>query len=514
MYKLMIADDESIECRALEHKIRYMTTEIEILPSVYDGISLIKSIEKYRPHIVIVDINMPGLSGLEVIELLKMKNISSKIIVNTAYSDFAYVQKALKMGASDYLLKPHNNEELTEAIQKVVRELDLEYKGKNEWEKSKAAADTLYQVAGEKWMLSLMLEEPDEKCYEVLCSSIPKISQGGGFVVWQIRQSSKQPYLKMKEIAGHILADMQKYCHCIGLEHKDRYYMFVITESQEQYEGMEEAVRHICEILGRKKIFVSAGISSYKKEKKQFSAGMKEAKLALQSREGAGVSCFSYTSKLQPIPSFFAGKLEKSAELLCEGRQEECIQLLKETVEKKWSSCEAEDALKVQAIDYMLMLEERLKRLTGKEELERPIPWSRICEAADAETISESLEQWIIENGLHYFRKRDAENLYVEKAVLYIHEHYSQDISLERVAEAIGISPFYLSRLLKQEKNQTFVEILTEVRIHRAIRLMKEEKLPMKEICQSIGYSNMTYFYKVFKKATGFTVGTVKKYLT
>lgn len=73
MYRLIIADDQSIECRALEHKIKSEMPEIEILPSVYDGLKLLKSVEEERPDIAIVDINMPGLSGLETIEILMMK---------------------------------------------------------------------------------------------------------------------------------------------------------------------------------------------------------------------------------------------------------------------------------------------------------------------------------------------------------------------------------------------------------------------------------------------------------
>ncbi len=75
MYKIMIADDEEVECRTLEHKIKNMDLEITILPSACDGVSLVKNVERYRPDIAIVDINMPGLSGLESIEVLQMKKI-------------------------------------------------------------------------------------------------------------------------------------------------------------------------------------------------------------------------------------------------------------------------------------------------------------------------------------------------------------------------------------------------------------------------------------------------------
>ena len=76
-----------------------------------------------------------------------------------------------------------------------------------------------------------------------------------------------------------------------------------------------------------------------------------------------------------------------------------------------------------------------------------------------------------------------------------------------------GISPFYLSRLLKQELNETFVEILTKVRITRALVLLSDSRKTIREIGEEVGYGNTTYFYKVFKKQTGMTVGEVRRYL-
>ena len=102
---------------------------------------------------------------------------------------------------------------------------------------------------------------------------------------------------------------------------------------------------------------------------------------------------------------------------------------------------------------------------------------------------------------------------YVSKAFICIKQMYSQDISLEEIAELVGISPFYLSRLLKQELNETFVEILTKVRITEALLLLQDPKKTIRQIGEEVGYGNTTYFYKVFKKQTGMTIGEVRRCL-
>ncbi len=81
------------------------------------------------------------------------------------------------------------------------------------------------------------------------------------------------------------------------------------------------------------------------------------------------------------------------------------------------------------------------------------------------------------------------------------------------MAQLVGISPFYLSRLLKQELNETFVEILTKVRIGQALILLQDPQKTIRQIGEEVGYGNTTYFYKVFKKQTGMTVGEVRRML-
>ena len=102
-------------------------------------------------------------------------------------------------------------------------------------------------------------------------------------------------------------------------------------------------------------------------------------------------------------------------------------------------------------------------------------------------------------------------SIYVERAISYIENHFRQDISLDMLAEQIKISPFYLSRLIKQNKGVTFIEYLTNVRIKEAKRLALKTTLPTKDIAEKSGYSNVTYFCKIFKKYTGKTIGEYRR---
>ena len=105
---------------------------------------------------------------------------------------------------------------------------------------------------------------------------------------------------------------------------------------------------------------------------------------------------------------------------------------------------------------------------------------------------------------------QDNRMVHVEKAIRYIEENYMRDISLEETAQKICITSVYLSRLFKNLLHINFIELLTDVRISHAIRLIQNSDDTIREIGEKVGYQSQTYFYKVFKKNTGMTVGEVK----
>ena len=102
---------------------------------------------------------------------------------------------------------------------------------------------------------------------------------------------------------------------------------------------------------------------------------------------------------------------------------------------------------------------------------------------------------------------------YVLKSLGYIEEHFTENISLDMAAENMGISSFYLSRLLTQQLQISFVDLLTSARINRAIELIRNQKAVVRNIGIKCGYQSAAYFYKAFKKNTGMTVGEMREFL-
>jgi YesN/AraC family two-component response regulator len=123
---IVIADDEPLSLKSEELFIRNEFPGIEIIGLAEDGIELKRMLEELKPDIAIVDICMPGLSGIEVIELLQHKNCATHFIINTAYSDFEYIKKALDLKTDGYLLKPGKRNEKIEVVNRLCRTVEIE----------------------------------------------------------------------------------------------------------------------------------------------------------------------------------------------------------------------------------------------------------------------------------------------------------------------------------------------------------------------------------------------------
>ena len=155
---MVIADDEPIVLKSQELFIQKEFPEIDIVGMAKNGIELKEMLEAYRPDLAIVDIRMPGLSGIEVMELLKDKELGTHFIINTAYSDFEYVKKALDLRTDGYILKPGKRQEKIDKIGRLLKTVKEEREENIKKQYLDAALDVVNPVFGSEILRSVFAE--------------------------------------------------------------------------------------------------------------------------------------------------------------------------------------------------------------------------------------------------------------------------------------------------------------------------------------------------------------------
>lgn len=132
MYSVLILDDNKPIAAHIQHTIAWEELGCRVVAALHDGISGREAIERFKPDLIITDVEMPGLSGIQMVELARNCIPSSKLIFISAYDKFSYAHQALKLKACDYLLKPFTRSELRSAVDKALAELERDLLSENE----------------------------------------------------------------------------------------------------------------------------------------------------------------------------------------------------------------------------------------------------------------------------------------------------------------------------------------------------------------------------------------------
>lgn len=131
MYKIFLADDEIWVIRGLKKLIEKIGAPFQVVGEASNGVMALEEIEKKKPDVLITDIRMPGMDGLELMKEIRKKKLDTKVVLVSGYAEFDYAQKAIRMGAVDYLLKPVEAETFAKVLENLEKMLD-ERGGKQE----------------------------------------------------------------------------------------------------------------------------------------------------------------------------------------------------------------------------------------------------------------------------------------------------------------------------------------------------------------------------------------------
>lgn len=493
--KILIADDEQHIRNGLKFSLDWEQLKIDQVFTAEDGEEALEVCRREKPEIILTDIRMPGLDGLELAKRATETYGAKKVLIMSGYSEFAYAQSAIRIGAVDYLLKPIKLDELENTLGKIVDDISEERK-----KEELLIADILEEmIAGrapgkeeERKILEKYKNMGEIFCVILRADRVYAESEKAGF----------------RQRAAEIAAGLEQRNFYPLVRDKDELILMWRAEDYQErstYRGMIiSAISSVC----RPDIPWSAGVSMTGNFS-HLSALYEQARNALKCRlymEKEKIIFYEDVARKTHTKVYFsredirwqisdlqADKIQKViSESFGKFRESQCIN--KTEVQEFCITFKNQllDILKGKGIEIESLLEKN----------------SALFEKQMDYDVLSSYESWLqdccylILKGVSALTGKQHSSA-VRKAIAYVNENYSHDITLAAIAEDVQKSTNYFCYIFKKDTGMNFNEYLNTVRINKAKELLRTSEYMVYEISEMVGYHDYSYFAKVFKKNCG-----------
>ncbi|WP_026043614.1 response regulator transcription factor [Treponema primitia] len=474
MYRVLIVDDEEPVLDSYEFMLK-STADFSLAGKARTGYEALALIYELEPDLVFMDINIPGLDGLEVIGEVRKKFAPMVFILSTAYERFDLAQRAIPLGVFAYLVKPVSKKTFFSTLDTVREALENRVteegpQGDDEPERQFLRKTIWKEISPEDW----------ERCRERF-----NLSSDKGIVL--LVELDQDTELWCKKIAEQL--SFRHHCRYDVMLNRG---LFLILEDM----GRDTLDGQVTVIL--RDIKLPEGSCYY---------GIGEVRpgqLLYQSCNGALRELQNRLNRTDMLLRERMRIIQIRHKIGIAGA-EEVKKLFRSLWEEVFTYCDFTLAKAKMAALFTLLIDDCTGCYGAHSEEDPPLnPAEEILPLrglAEWETwASDAFGRLLFRATLY---RSGSFPMPLSKAIEYIHEHQTEGIQLSSVAEAAQVSSAYLSRLFSEHLKTNFVDYLTELRMEKAEKLILEGKMNVKEVAFAVGYQDPNYFSKIFKKTTG-----------
>ncbi len=518
LLKVMIVDDESIFREYLQEKVDWGIIGLEVCIVAKNGVEALEQAIKTRPHIALVDINMPFMDGLTLSEKLRETMPEMRVVLITGYSEFEYARRAIKLGVEDYILKPFEDEELIRILMRLKGTILKE-------RTEKAIAQNSFEITRERLLNTLIsgdyantekeLEEHLEYLGIKLNShtfAVASIEIDDMYQRWEDSNEIALWKYAVSNILNEIAAKDGSSIIFNGSEGR----IISILELESGNGRMEDNIQNfqrLCNYVNKYLNFtLTVGLGGVHKDFAGIRKSYLESLVALQNKLTSGnnrVIEYSALGSDYYNVGFFPSQVNE--EILINLRLNDWektrlkIDEVFDYINKKRLSIEYTmiicTGLVSICLSYIIESGNEIKEIFG----EGFLPFSQMKENSSLD----SLHNWVLglfSATLRYSgeNKSSRPKKIVNSAREYIKNHFSQgELSLEQIAASLYINSGYLRAIFKRETGATITEYITDTRMTRAKELLESGNIKLSGVSEMVGYSDASYFSKCFKKYYG-----------
>ncbi|CAH0118151.1 Regulator of RpoS [Paenibacillus sp. CECT 9249] len=548
MYKVFIVDDEPFILEGLPYAIEWEQFHLEIAGQAEDGRQALEALKSKPADILITDITMPVMNGLELIREMKKLNPQMKFIILSGYHEFDYVKQGITLGIENYLLKPINVEELKETVKNTVRKLDDALR--KEWI-GQSRFDVLRDNILYRWVTggigapelkdrSKLLGFPIAAPYYTVFTMKPVFADmfaepsttagiNAGTGDYETGSNDKPgwagvpdpsalpPYLFRKD---RVIAAMYQYCRetigdggeCVCFCDADGD-IVIIAASQSPHPEQAPRYRLIRQLrtdmerLWKVRIIATTGSTepSFANVSRSYDSAknMQEYDLVNHDEEWLDYGL------LHGAADSAAARIDlQTYEKLLLAKDKDAVLAWIDALFRRLSvpGTATPSQIHNAAIEMMIRAKHFAKDMNMSNELisnDYKQLFSKLFKVRTLEQLNEHVK-YIAGAAVDCMAEEDGKLSPVVRQVLqHISDHYAEELSLKTLGQAFRISPGYLGQLFKKETNVAFSDYLNKFRMETAKKLLMNTRLTTSDIAQRVGYVDASYFYRQFKKHFG-----------
>ena len=505
MYRVIIVDDEPVIRRGLRETIEWDALGLEVAGEAADGAEALKLIREIRPEILITDIRMPEMDGLELIREVRKLDLNIKITILSGYSDYDYLKAAIRLGVDNYLLKPIDNDELVSNLKNAVDEIEKEA------------------------VISLQIRQGTV----LLRSNTLRRLVTGNISPEELKE--KAEFLHIPLDAGQYLCAVCSVSRQNQTESRDRFYREIVAEKTERRMAFMDGDGNLALLM-----IPDAAETEGNGVRQELGAlaekAMKEYGLTLmigagKPAEGSGKIRDSYesakealeygaflrnggvirydevpeTTQTEQIPDRI--DYDRMKEYIRHGEQEALKTYLEETLNEAITEAgAAQQRIRNLMMHIAIRMTDCFRTIYGRMNAFREPADFDFARLFTLRNYGE-MRGWLFQLCDSLFAANQAllgrSTSIVGLAVDYITEHYREGVTLRQVAADCHVNTSYLGQIFRKETGSAFTDYVNALRIQEAGRLLADPTMKVYEIAEAVGFTDYHYFLKIFKKVTG-----------
>ena len=519
MFKVILADDEPIIIKGLRKMIDWEKLHVQIVAEAGNGEELMEKVRRFSPDIVISDVAMPKMSGLDVIKEIRENDKKTKIIFLSGYQEFEYVRTAIRYDAQEYLLKPVGKEELEQAILRAEQDLKadnpMEY-----WQEEKTDMQKLFRKGKEdpeSREISRKFQElgiqTEGMAFTGVCLSLPP-----GFHK-EVGNQDMEELLRFsifKKIQEYVKKENMGFM----LKRENNSSSLILAGSPKTCRSQaEEEVKELRDnIYADYKIRLHVGFGGTVLSAKEWKYAYKTAKFCAELYYFTQEDFIRYEDISRDFKSSFEDYNRQYQEMISsllgkDGQWKEKLNQVLKTVENLHygNRYAAENRCIAMAMDlYKELQEYHIVSPDTRQEYEGFVAKLRLQPSYSVLVgfMNRFLEKFLEKNA---FQDTGAENQVIQQVRRYVQEHYAENLSLEKMAEIVYMNPYYFSSFFKKETGENYKNYLASVRMKEAAKLLMKTDMKTYELAKAVGYNDVRSFTEKFREYYGNSPSGYKK---